>query len=139
MKQALPLFMAIKELRNAENLTQEGLAKKAGISIQYVRMIEQGYCAISDEYKEKIAQALNISVWALFPGIKREIDLMKILRVRHGKELIIKSEEIAMFNEVLSRISPDQFDELIASGISPKDVHRLIRVWAKKLNIEAIK
>jgi transcriptional regulator with XRE-family HTH domain len=139
MKRPLLTFFAIRKLRKEAGLTQEGLAEKAKISVQYVRAIEKGYDAISDEVKKKISDALNISVWALFPEIERKVDLFDFLVARHGQELVIRDKEVAMFKEVLSRMTEDEFDPLIESPATGKSVHRAIRAWAKAHGIEVIK
>jgi transcriptional regulator with XRE-family HTH domain len=150
MRKPLPLGAAIRRLRKDLGLTQDALAEKAEISVHYVRAIEAGFGAasgtISDEVKERLARALNISVWALFPEVKREVDLYNVLVNRHGKELVIRDvdapgarAEVPMFKEVLSGMSEDEFDELISSGTEPADVHRIIRRWAKAHGIEVIK
>jgi transcriptional regulator with XRE-family HTH domain len=56
----------IKTLRTEKNLTQEQLAEKAGISIDFLSLIERGRNAPSLESLEKIANALNIEVKDLF-------------------------------------------------------------------------
>jgi len=139
MNKPLPIGMAVRKRRKEEGLTQKDLAAKAVISVQYVRAIEGGYSAISDDFKKKLADALNISVWTLFSDVKREVDLFNVLLSRHGRELTIRDNEIPMFKEVLSHINEDQFDELITSGVSPADVRRLVRTWAKDMNIEVQK
>lgn len=139
MKKPLPTFMAIRKLRNGRGWTQQKLADEAKISIQYVRAIEAGYGAVSDEVKQQLADALKISVWALFPDVKREVDLYNVLVARHGHDLVIRDKEVAMFKEVLSRMDGEEFEDLVASGTAPADVHRAIRVWAKDHDIEVIK
>jgi transcriptional regulator with XRE-family HTH domain len=139
MKQSPPVWMIIRKLRRDAGLTQQEFADKAGISVQYVRSIEGGYTAISDKVKRKVADALNYSVWALFPDVKAEVNLYNLLVSRHGRDLVIKDREVAMFKEVLCRLTEGQFEDLIASGTSPADVHRLIREWARDFNIEAVR
>jgi len=139
MKQPIPTWMVIRQARKKLGLTQKALAKKAKISAAYIRTIEQGYGGISDEVKCRIAAALNFSVWALFPDVKREVDLYNILIQRHGRDLVIRDDEIAMFKEVLSRATEEQFERLIWSGTDPADVHKIIRRLAKEMNIEVAK
>jgi transcriptional regulator with XRE-family HTH domain len=115
------------------------LADEAKISIQYVRAIEGGYGAVSDEVKQQLADALRISVWALFPDVKREVNTYNVLLARHGQDLKIRDAEVAMFKEVLSKMTEDEFEELIRSGTTAADVHRIIRTFAKDHDIEVIK
>jgi len=135
MKKPSPISLAIKQLRRDLNMTQEALAAKAHISVQYVRAIEGGYQDISDNIKRRIAKALNISVWALFPDVRGEVNLYNILIACHGPDLKIKEAEIPLFKEVLSRMNEDEFKELIVSGTMPEDVRRIILTWAKDHDI----
>lgn len=132
-------YSSLGRARRQVGLTQQQLADAAGISVQYVRSIEGGYKDVSDEIKEKLATALNWSAWALFPDLRRRVNLFEVLRLRFGDELVIRPREEAMFKEVLSRVNEDQFEELLTSGTTEAEVHRLIRKWAKDLNIEVIK
>ena len=56
----------IKTLRKEKNFTQEQLAEKAGISVDFLSLIERGKNAPSLESLEKLATALKISVKELF-------------------------------------------------------------------------
>ena len=56
----------IKLLRLENNLTQEKLSEKAGISIDFLSLIERGKNAPSFESLEKIASALKVPVKELF-------------------------------------------------------------------------
>ncbi|MCL5037327.1 MAG: helix-turn-helix domain-containing protein [Chloroflexi bacterium] len=52
--------LRIKELRKAENITQEGLALKANIDRTYINSVENGRRNISIINLEKICVALNV-------------------------------------------------------------------------------
>jgi transcriptional regulator with XRE-family HTH domain len=130
--------MAVRKARKNREMTQEELAHLAGVSGSYIRSIEGGLTSISTEVKQGIAKALGYSVWALFPDVEVKVDLFNILVARHGHGLIIRDAEVAIFKEVLSQMIEDEFEELISSGTTPADVHRVIRAWAKGHNIEVI-
>jgi transcriptional regulator with XRE-family HTH domain len=56
----------LKELRKQKRMTQEDLAKASGLSISFVRSVEQGVNAPSFESIEAIASALHVNVNVLF-------------------------------------------------------------------------
>lgn len=56
----------IKKLRLDNGLTQENLAYKAGISVDFLSLIERGKNSPSFENLEKISKALGVPVWQLF-------------------------------------------------------------------------
>lgn len=56
----------IKELRNARNLTQEGLSELTNIGISSISKIESGIYHPTDDNLEKIAQALNVEPYMLY-------------------------------------------------------------------------
>ncbi len=58
----------IKVIRKQKGLTQEGLAKKAGISSNYFAKIERGTVNTSVEKANKIAKALGVAVSDIFPS-----------------------------------------------------------------------
>lgn len=56
----------IKKLRKEKGITQEHLAYKAGISVDFLSLIERGKSAPSFKNLEKIAKALEANVRELF-------------------------------------------------------------------------
>lgn len=56
----------IKELREANNFTQEKLAEKVGLEYQTISRIETGYYFTSYENLLKIASGLNVPIHELF-------------------------------------------------------------------------
>lgn len=56
----------IQKLRNKQDLTQEELADKVGISRAYMGYIEQGRATPSLEVVEKVARALKVNLRDLF-------------------------------------------------------------------------
>jgi transcriptional regulator with XRE-family HTH domain len=134
-----PTGVIIYEERKKLGLTQAELAEKAGISVQYERMIERGsYSAVSPEFKRRLANALGWSVFALFPEVPMTYDAFSLLKSRFGSDLVIPERQVAYFKEVLSQLDEDQFEELIWSGTRPADVKKIIRRYAKEFNIEIV-
>ena len=56
----------IKKLRAEKGITQEELAQKVGISVDFLSLIERGKNAPSFENLEKIAKALSVEPKELF-------------------------------------------------------------------------
>jgi len=56
----------IRNIRKKIEITQEKLAEKAGISVDFLSLIERGRNAPSLESLEKIAKALGVSVKEFF-------------------------------------------------------------------------
>ena len=56
----------VKELRKAQNMSQEGLADAAGLHRTYIGMIERAEKNITLVNIEKIAKALKIEINTLF-------------------------------------------------------------------------
>lgn len=95
----LLLGKRIRDLRKQGDMSQEGLAEKAGVSHKYVGEIERGKANLTIDIADKIADALKIEMADLFDykheiggqELKKEIsalireagdkDLQKIYRV----------------------------------------------------------
>ncbi len=58
----------IKEIREQKELTQEEVAKKAGIFANYYAKIERGTINTSIKKATKIAKALGVDVSDIFPS-----------------------------------------------------------------------
>ena len=56
----------IKKLRKKRHLTQEALASKAGISVDFLSLIERGKSAPSFKNLEKLSSALEVKIKKLF-------------------------------------------------------------------------
>lgn len=56
----------LKELREQRGMTQEELAKASGLSISFIRAVEQGVNAPSFESIEALTKALNLEAKELF-------------------------------------------------------------------------
>ena len=56
----------LRDTRKAAGLSQELLAEKAGISVDFISMIERGKRSPSIETIEKLSKALHIEISDLF-------------------------------------------------------------------------
>jgi len=56
----------LKTLRRQKGMTQEDLAQASGLSVNFIRAVEQGINAPSFESLEAIAGALGVEVRELF-------------------------------------------------------------------------
>lgn len=56
----------LKELRKQRGITQEELALATGLSVSFIRSIEQGINAPSFDSLETLALALDINVYEMF-------------------------------------------------------------------------
>ena len=70
--QVLSAGEKIRMYRLAQNLTQEGLAEKVGISSKYLSPIENDQCEASIHVYRCIAETLGIPMWRLFCDIPEE-------------------------------------------------------------------
>lgn len=67
----------LKQLREKEKLTQEEVATKAGITKDYVSMLELGKRRPSDKLKEVLANIYHVSVVQIFLATQRTISSIK--------------------------------------------------------------
>ena len=65
----------IKDLREAENLSQNALADKAGISQSHLRRVELGQSGISIDHLQIICDALNINICEFFEPTRESDEL----------------------------------------------------------------
>jgi transcriptional regulator with XRE-family HTH domain len=56
----------LRHLRRQNHLTQEQLAEKIDVSVEFLSKLERGINAPSFETIEKISEALQIPYWVLF-------------------------------------------------------------------------
>jgi transcriptional regulator with XRE-family HTH domain len=61
----------LKELRLAKGLTQDGLAKIAGVPVATVKRLEQGTRQPMLETASKLARALGVTAAAFEPAAKK--------------------------------------------------------------------
>ena len=62
----IKIGLRIKELRQIEGLSQEKLAGEADLDRTYINSVENGRRNISIENIEKIAKALNVTIFEFF-------------------------------------------------------------------------
>ena len=70
----------LKEKRRKKGLTQEKLAEKAGMSLQYLAMLELAHKFPSGEMLERLANALDIETYellAIAPSANNELELLR--------------------------------------------------------------
>lgn len=61
----------IQELRTKKGLTQKEVAEKAGITKDYISLIERGERTPSDKTKNKLAEIYDVPVVQIFLAIQR--------------------------------------------------------------------
>ena len=92
----------IKEKRRKKGLTQEKLAEKAGMSLQYLAMLELAHKFPSGEMLERLANALEIETYellAIAPSANNELEILRnniIYEVKTLNETLAKdiTEEV---------------------------------------------
>lgn len=67
----------LKQLREKEKLTQEEVATKAGITKDYVSMLELGKRRPSDKLKEVLANIYHVNAVQIFLATQRTISSTK--------------------------------------------------------------
>ena len=70
----------LKEKRRKKGLTQEKLAEKAGMSLQYLAMLELAHKFPSGEMLERLAKALEIETYellAISPSANIELEILR--------------------------------------------------------------
>ena len=81
----------IKTLREAKNLTQNGLANNAGVSPTYIYQLEKGEKSPTIEYLDHICWGLGISIEDFFStkekSEERKADKLSILTTEQKKLL----------------------------------------------------
>ena len=86
----------IKEKRRNKGLTQEKLAEKAGMSLQYLAMLEIAQKFPSGEMLERLANALDIETYELLAVTTSANNELEILR----NDII---REVKTLNETLAK------------------------------------
>jgi transcriptional regulator with XRE-family HTH domain len=67
-RQANRLASTLRRLRESNGLSQEALAKKAGVTREYVNKLEAGHSDPSVRIALRLAQALGVSIATLVTG-----------------------------------------------------------------------
>jgi len=103
----------IKEIRYKKKLTQEKLAEKASMSLQYLAMIELAQKFPSGEMLERIANALGIETYELLaftPSTHNELETLR--------------------NEIISEVKT--LNETLANEITEKVIEAIKRSCIEK-------
>ena len=69
------LGLRIRELRRAQNLSQEGFADKCGVHRTFMGTVERGESNLSFSNILKIASTLGVSLAALFEEVDRTAEI----------------------------------------------------------------
>ena len=80
----------LRKIRRKKGLTQEKLAEKANMSLQYLALLEIGRKFPSGEMLEKLAHALGIESYELLavaPSAYNELELLRSDIIREVKTL----------------------------------------------------
>jgi len=86
----------IKEKRRKKGLTQEKLAEKTGMSLQYLAMLELAHKFPSGDMLERLANALDIEAYELLavsPSANNELEILR-------NDIIC---EVKILNETLAK------------------------------------
>lgn len=67
----------LKELREKKKMTQDEVAKKAGITKDYVSMLERGERRASDKMKGILAGIYGVDIVQIFLATQRTISSIK--------------------------------------------------------------
>jgi len=80
----------LRKIRREKGLTQEKLAEKANMSLQYLALLEIGRKFPSGEMLERLANALDIETYELLavaPSANNELELLRNDIIREVKTL----------------------------------------------------
>ena len=99
--------MTLKEAREKVGITQIDLAEKSGISLAYVRQIEQGQASgVSVRVKIRLAKALGIDTEKVFPGAEAVWTGRPAPRAAEDKEF---NDKLAvLYNDLMTKADPNQ-------------------------------
>lgn len=123
----------LKEIRQKRGLTQIQLANKAQVSVQWVQKIEQGVTSgVKDETKKKLAAALDVDKFEIFPELRRELEIFSIVKTWLPN---LAEEEDLRVKEVLSRMKEEELAEIICSGMDEETALKIIKKYARKYGI----
>jgi len=123
----------LKEIRQRKDLTQIQLANLAQVSVQWIQKIEQGVTSgVKDGTKKKIAAALGVNKFEIFPELRRELEIFSI--VKTWLPDLTEDEELRV-KEILSRMKEEELAEIICSGMDEETALKIIKKYAKKYGI----
>lgn len=99
----------IRELRKAQDLSQEALGEKAGFHFSYVGAIERGEKNISLLNLGKLAKALNVGVYQFFSAVQQYEQMEESEAPSEMKEILLKLQnrstaDLKRANAILNEI-----------------------------------
>jgi transcriptional regulator with XRE-family HTH domain len=103
----------LRKIRRKKGLTQEKLAEKANMSLQYLALLEIGRKFPSGEMLERIANALDIETYELLVVASSANNELEILR----NDII---SEVKNLNESLAKNITDEVIKAIKNTLSEK-------------------
>jgi len=111
------LALNLKEYRRKSGLTQEKLAEKAGISANYLSMVEISRKFPTPEMLDRIAETLNIQTFQLFDpsttseGALLHLEQVIVENVEKVVRTTIKQEIVSEINQTVSMAIKQAFSE----------------------------
>ena len=111
------LALNLKEYRRKSGLTQEKLAEKAGISANYLSMVEISRKFPTPEMLDRLAETLNIQTFQLFDpsttseGALLHLEQVIVENVEKVVRTTIKQEIVSEINQTVSMAIKQAFSE----------------------------
>ncbi|MFW9851828.1 MAG: helix-turn-helix domain-containing protein [Candidatus Thorarchaeota archaeon] len=138
----------LRRERKKAGLSILKLSELSGVSFEKVRQLDQGYRVENTSYeiKEKIANALNVNPFVVFPDeLDRLEKRMQQLEGEAGKymnpyellrnflpEMIIKESDESWIKLTLMLMERDELYEIFRSGMDPKTAMKILKKHARK-------
>jgi transcriptional regulator with XRE-family HTH domain len=108
----------LKELRESKNLSQGDVEKRTGLLRCYISRVENGHTVPPIETLEKMARALEVPMYRLFPAGEVPAGLSKLIPPKDD-EFGRKGAEADYFSKLrrlLAKMEPDDQKTLAAHG-----------------------
>jgi len=111
------LALNLKEYRRKNGFTQEKLAEKAGISANYLSMVEISRKFPTPEMLDRLAQTLNIQTFQLFDpsatpdGALLHLEQVIIENIEKVVKTTIKQDIVNEINKTVSKAIKQSFAE----------------------------
>ena len=111
------LALNLKEYRRKSGFTQEKLAEKAGISANYLSMVEISRKFPTPEMLDRLAQTLNIQTFQLFnpsatpDGALLHLEQAIVENIEKVVRTTIKQDIVSEINQTVSKAVKQAFSE----------------------------
>jgi transcriptional regulator with XRE-family HTH domain len=111
------LALNLKEYRHKSGFTQEKLAEKAGISVNYLSMVEISRKFPTPEMLDRLAQTLNIQTFQLFDpsattdGALLHLDRAIVENIEKVVRTAIKQDIVSEIDQTISKVIKRAFSE----------------------------